>query len=154
MVGNVGFIFTNGELGDIRDVIEDHRVPAPARVGSIAPIDVMVPPGPTGCDPGQTSFFQVLQVIEVDGVGGCFCFLFLLSLLVRSNVTRSSVTALSCCSPFRAPDAGKSTGASGILLRQSHAPNPEGLVGTHGSFFFLSHLYDAGSVVVLFCTSG
>lgn len=62
IVGNVGFIFTNGELGDIRDVIEAHRVPAPARVGSIAPIDVMVPPGPTGCDPGQTSFFQVLQV--------------------------------------------------------------------------------------------
>eukprot|EP00903_Cladosiphon_okamuranus_P016998 g15667.t1 len=62
VVGNVGFIFTNGELGDIRDVIEAHRVPAPARVGSIAPIDVMVPPGPTGCDPGQTSFFQVLQV--------------------------------------------------------------------------------------------
>lgn len=62
VVGNVGFIFTNGELGDIRDVIEDHRVPAPARVGSLAPIDVMVPPGPTGCDPGQTSFFQVLQV--------------------------------------------------------------------------------------------
>lgn len=64
VVGNVGFIFTNGELGDIRDVIEAHRVPAPARVGSLAPIDVMVPPGPTGCDPGQTSFFQVLQVRE------------------------------------------------------------------------------------------
>eukprot|EP00752_Nemacystus_decipiens_P005362 g4863.t1 len=62
IVGNVGFIFTNGELGDVRDVIEEHRVPAPARVGSIAPIDVLVPPGPTGCDPGQTSFFQVLQV--------------------------------------------------------------------------------------------
>lgn len=62
VVGNVGFIFTNGELGEIRDVIEAHRVPAPARVGSVAPIDVMVPPGPTGCDPGQTSFFQVLQV--------------------------------------------------------------------------------------------
>lgn len=62
IVGNVGFIFTNGELADIRDVIEEHRVPAPARVGSIAPSDVKVPPGPTGCDPGQTSFFQVLQV--------------------------------------------------------------------------------------------
>lgn len=62
IVGNVGFIFTNGDLGKVRDVIEEHRVPAPARVGSIAPIDVKVPPGPTGCDPGQTSFFQVLQV--------------------------------------------------------------------------------------------
>lgn len=62
VIGNVGFIFTNGDLGAVRDVIEEHRVPAPARVGSVAPIDVKVPPGPTGCDPGQTSFFQVLQV--------------------------------------------------------------------------------------------
>lgn len=58
----MGFIFTNGDLNEIRGVIEEHRVPAPARVGSIAPVDVKVPPGPTGCDPGQTSFFQVLQV--------------------------------------------------------------------------------------------
>lgn len=36
-----------------------NRVPAPARVGAIAPVDVIVPAGPTGCDPGQTSFFQV-----------------------------------------------------------------------------------------------
>jgi large subunit ribosomal protein LP0 len=60
--GNVGFIFTNGDLGDLRTVIEEHKVPAPARVGALAPVDVMVPPGPTGCDPGQTSFFQVLQI--------------------------------------------------------------------------------------------
>jgi len=60
--GNVGLVFTNGDLGDIRQIIEANRVPAPARVGSIAPCDVIVPPGPTGCDPGQTSFFQVLQV--------------------------------------------------------------------------------------------
>jgi large subunit ribosomal protein LP0 len=60
--GNVGFIFTNGDLGQVREVIEANRVPAPARVGAIAPTDVFVPPGPTGCDPGQTSFFQVLQI--------------------------------------------------------------------------------------------
>ena len=39
-----------------------NRVPAPARVGSLAPVDVIVPAGPTGCDPGQTSFFQVIQI--------------------------------------------------------------------------------------------
>lgn len=39
-----------------------NRVPAPARVGALAPVDVIVPAGPTGCDPGQTSFFQVLQI--------------------------------------------------------------------------------------------
>lgn len=62
LIGNVGLVFTNGDLGAIREKIEANRVPAPARVGAIAPCDVVVPPGPTGCDPGQTSFFQVLQV--------------------------------------------------------------------------------------------
>ncbi|KAM4104294.1 hypothetical protein ACJW30_06G146600 [Castanea mollissima] len=33
-------------------------VGAPARVGLVAPIDVVVPPGNTGLDPSQTSFFQ------------------------------------------------------------------------------------------------
>jgi large subunit ribosomal protein LP0 len=60
--GNVGFVFTNGDLGEIREVLESNVRPAPARVGSIAPIDVVVPKGPTGCDPGQTSFFQTLQI--------------------------------------------------------------------------------------------
>jgi large subunit ribosomal protein LP0 len=62
MKGNVGFVFTNADLGKVRDLILANRVPAPARVGAVAPIDVNVPAGPTGCDPGQTSFFQVLQI--------------------------------------------------------------------------------------------
>jgi large subunit ribosomal protein LP0 len=62
MLGNVGFVFTNGDLPKVRDLILANRVPAPARVGSIAPVEVVVPAGPTGCDPGQTSFFQVLQI--------------------------------------------------------------------------------------------
>lgn len=62
MIGNVGFVFTNGDLPTIRDMILANRVPAPARIGAIAPLDVVVPSGPTGCDPGQTNFFQVLQV--------------------------------------------------------------------------------------------
>jgi len=62
VVGNVGFVFTNGDLHKIRTKIEGHKVPAPARVGAISPIDVIVPPGPTGCDPGQTNFFQTLQI--------------------------------------------------------------------------------------------
>jgi len=62
MRGNVGFVFTNEDLGPIRDFILANRVPAPARVGGVAPIDVAIPAGPTGCDPGQTSFFQVLQI--------------------------------------------------------------------------------------------
>merc|ERR1712174_124194 len=42
--------------------LESNVRPAPARVGSIAPISVVVPKGPTGCDPGQTAFFQTLQI--------------------------------------------------------------------------------------------
>lgn len=60
--GNVGFVFTNGDLGDIREVLENNTRPAPAKVGTPAPNDVLVPKGPTGCDPGQTSFFQTLQI--------------------------------------------------------------------------------------------
>lgn len=60
--GNVGFVFTNYDLPKIRDYILANRVPAPARVGAIAPLDVVVKAGPTGCDPGQTNFFQVLQI--------------------------------------------------------------------------------------------
>jgi len=60
--GNFGFVFTNGDLGAIREVLEGNVRPAPARVGSIAPINVVVPKGPTGCDPGQTAFFQTLQI--------------------------------------------------------------------------------------------
>lgn len=60
--GNIGFVFTNSDLGEVREVLESNVRPAPARVGSIAPIKVVVPKGPTGCDPGQTAFFQTLQI--------------------------------------------------------------------------------------------
>jgi large subunit ribosomal protein LP0 len=60
--GNVGLIFTNGDLAKIRDMVTANKVPAPARVGAVSPIDVFVEPGPTGCDPGQTSWFQALNI--------------------------------------------------------------------------------------------
>jgi len=62
VAGNVGFVFTNSDLPKVRDMILANKIPAPARVGAFAPGDVVVPAGPTGCDPGQTSFFQVLQI--------------------------------------------------------------------------------------------
>nr|KJB76158.1 hypothetical protein B456_012G076000 [Gossypium raimondii] len=55
--GNVGLIFTKGDLKEVSE-----EVGAPARVGLVAPIDVVVPPGNTGLDPSQTSFFQVLNI--------------------------------------------------------------------------------------------
>lgn len=60
--GNIGFIFTNGDLNEIRDVILAEKVAAPARAGAVAPADVFVPAGNTGMEPGKTSFFQALGV--------------------------------------------------------------------------------------------
>lgn len=60
--GNIGFVFTNSDLKEIREVLLSNRVSAPARAGAIAPKDVFVPPGNTGMEPGKTSFFQALGV--------------------------------------------------------------------------------------------
>ncbi|EEH19111.1 60S acidic ribosomal protein P0 [Paracoccidioides brasiliensis Pb03] len=60
--GNVGFIFTNADLNEVRQKVVSNRIAAPARAGAIAPLDVYVPAGNTGMEPGKTSFFQALGV--------------------------------------------------------------------------------------------
>jgi large subunit ribosomal protein LP0 len=60
--GNVGFVFVKDDLSFVKKVLEENRVSAPARVGSIAPNDVIVPAGPTGLEPTQTSFLQALNI--------------------------------------------------------------------------------------------
>lgn len=60
--GNIGFVFTNGDLKDVRNKIISNRVAAPARAGAVAPADVIVPAGNTGMEPGKTSFFQALGI--------------------------------------------------------------------------------------------
>lgn len=62
LIKNVGFVFTNGDLKDIRDRILDIKVAAPARAGAVAPIDVVVPAQNTGLGPEKTSFFQALNI--------------------------------------------------------------------------------------------
>merc|ERR1712142_1343146 len=59
---NVGFVFTNEELVDIRDLLLANKVKAPARAGAIAPLDVIVPAQNTGMGPEKTSFFQALSI--------------------------------------------------------------------------------------------
>jgi len=59
---NIGFVFTNGSLNEIRKTITDFKVPAGARTGTLAPNEVLIPPGTTGLDPSQTSFFQALNI--------------------------------------------------------------------------------------------
>lgn len=60
--GNTGIIFSNGDLGAIKEIIDKQVREAPAKVGSIAPDNVSVKSGPTGLDPKQTSFFQSLSI--------------------------------------------------------------------------------------------
>lgn len=62
VVGNVGFVFTKGDLKDVRKKILENRVRAPAKAGAIAPVNVTIPAGNTGMEPGKTSFFQALGV--------------------------------------------------------------------------------------------
>lgn len=62
MTLNTGLIFSNGDLSEIKAVLDSQVREAPAKIGGIAPADVVIPPGPTGLDPKQTSFFQALNI--------------------------------------------------------------------------------------------
>jgi large subunit ribosomal protein LP0 len=62
IVGNVGFVFTKDDLGDVREAITSKKVAAPAKAGSIAPVDVVLPAQNTGLGPEKTSFFQALSI--------------------------------------------------------------------------------------------
>lgn len=57
---NTNLIFTNGDLTEIKTVLDSEVRPSAAKAGMISPWDVTVPAGPTGLDPKQTSFFQTL----------------------------------------------------------------------------------------------
>jgi large subunit ribosomal protein LP0 len=60
--GNTNLIFSNGDLGEVKAVLDAEARPSAAKPGMIAPIDVSVPEGPTGLDPKQTAFFQTLGI--------------------------------------------------------------------------------------------
>jgi len=60
--GNVGFVFTRGDLVEVRDKILENKVRAPARNGAIAPCAVIIPAQNTGLGPEKTSFFQALSI--------------------------------------------------------------------------------------------
>lgn len=60
--GNVGLVFTDGDLLKVRDAVVALKVGAPAKAGTFAPKDVVVPKGPTGLDPQQTGFLQALDI--------------------------------------------------------------------------------------------
>nr|AAM97779.1 ribosomal protein P0 [Aedes albopictus] len=60
--GNVGFVFTKGDLVEVRDKLMESKVRAPARAGAIAPLEVIIPAQNTGLGPEKTSFFQALSI--------------------------------------------------------------------------------------------
>lgn len=60
--GNIGMVFCKNDTDKVLDAIEESKVPAEAKAGTISPVDVFVPPGPTGMDPSQTAFFQALGI--------------------------------------------------------------------------------------------
>jgi len=60
--GNIGFVFTKGDIGVVRKLLVENRVAAAARPGTIAPVDVIVPKGNTGMEPTQTAFLQALNI--------------------------------------------------------------------------------------------
>lgn len=62
IVGNVGLVFTKGDLVEVRDLLLANKVRAPARAGAFAPVDVTVPKQTTALGPEKTSFFQALQI--------------------------------------------------------------------------------------------
>jgi len=60
--GKIGMIFTNEPVFELKPKVEANKVPAAARAGTISPIDVVIPPGPTNMDPSQISFFHALAI--------------------------------------------------------------------------------------------
>lgn len=64
LTGNAGLVFVteDGDLGKIVQLVGSKKVEAAAKVGQTAPSNVVIPPGPTGMDPGQTAFFQAVGI--------------------------------------------------------------------------------------------
>lgn len=60
--GNVGFVFTKGDLNEVRELLLNNKVRAPARPGAIAPCEVVIPAQNTGLGPEKTNFFQALSI--------------------------------------------------------------------------------------------
>lgn len=60
--GNVGFVFTNGDLDEVKEKLVASRVPAAAKAGIIAPVDYMLEKQVTILEPTKTTFFAALDI--------------------------------------------------------------------------------------------
>jgi len=59
---NCGIVLTKGSLSDLRDKLLESTVPAVAKLGVIAPDDVILPKQVTTLEPTKTSFFAALDI--------------------------------------------------------------------------------------------
>lgn len=59
---NVGLIFTNGDLNNIKDICDSNKIQSMARLGNVSQCDVVIPAGNTGLEPTKTQFFQALNI--------------------------------------------------------------------------------------------
>ena len=94
MVGNVGVIFTSGELDAVKEKIKEFVVPAPAKAGAVAQVDVVVPAGPTGMEPSQTNFFQTLNIATKINKGAIEILSEVTVVTAGEKVTSSAATLL------------------------------------------------------------
>jgi len=113
---NVAIVFTNENLAEVRDII-NNKVAAPARAGSTAQCDVIVPAGNTGMEPTMTSFLQALNI--------------------PSKITKGSIEILNPVNLIKEGDKVEASQAS-LLEKLSIFPFSYGLV--------VQSVYDDGSM--------
>jgi len=58
----VALVFTHESVSTLKPKIESFTVPCRAKVGQVAPVEVVIPAGPTGIDPSDIKFFHALKV--------------------------------------------------------------------------------------------
>jgi len=60
--GNVGFVLTNGDVREIANKIVGLKLEAFAKVGAVAPVDVVIPKGNTLMEPTKIAMFHALSI--------------------------------------------------------------------------------------------
>jgi len=60
--GNIGFVFSKENLGDLKEKLLESRVPAQAKAGIVAPQDVLIVKQVTTLEPTKTTFFAALDI--------------------------------------------------------------------------------------------
>lgn len=63
IVGKIGFVFSDLSYIEMKELIEKEKVKTTAKIGMIAPSDIVIPAGPTSLDPGRIIEFQRLGIL-------------------------------------------------------------------------------------------